>query len=63
MKGLKLFRFGILCGTMVRAGLERVVCDLALGAHGKGLRTTIFSFYDGPLAFELLHAGVDVEIL
>ena len=63
MDGLETFRFGLLCGSLARAGLERVVCDLALGARRRGVPVTLFAFSGGPLSTELDHAGVDVQVL
>lgn len=63
MKRRDTFRFGLICGTLARAGLERVVCDLALGMHKKGIPVTVFAFQDGPLSIELRQEGVDVVIL
>jgi glycosyltransferase involved in cell wall biosynthesis len=63
MDGLETNRFGLLCGSLARAGLERVVSDLALGAHRRGTPVTLFAFSDGPLSPELRRAGVDVVVL
>jgi glycosyltransferase involved in cell wall biosynthesis len=56
-------RFGLVCGALNRAGLERVVCNLAAGARRRGVPVTVFSFRGGPLADELRLSGVDVQVL
>lgn len=63
MSGFSTLRFGLVCGGLNRAGLERVVCSLAMGAHRRGVPVTVFAFRGGPLADELRQSGVEVVIL
>lgn len=59
----KLARVALFLGGLKRAGLERVVCDLAIGMKEKDMDVTVVAFTGGDLLGELKEAHVDVAIL
>ncbi len=58
-----LHRIALCCGSLVRAGLERVVCDLARGMKSNGVDVSVISYLGGELTEEIRAAGIEVDLL
>ena len=63
MKNKELKNLALVCATLNTAGLERIVCDLAVQMRRYGLNAQVFAFKGGALTQQLRANGVPYSIL